>query len=100
MSRVTADKMLRSGALSDLPTTPGESLVLLCLRSHANADDIAWPGRRLIALETGMQRSGVDRAIHSLVDRGIIVELSPGGQGNGNSARYLVRPHSSLWPTE
>ncbi|WP_223626695.1 helix-turn-helix domain-containing protein [Microbacterium sp. EST19A] len=99
MARITADRMLRSKMLSGLPTTPGETLVLLCLRSHANADDIAFPARRTIAEETGMQRSGVDKAVHSLIAKGIIQELSPGSQGSGNSARYLVRFEAELWPT-
>lgn len=99
MARITADRMLRSGALTELPTTPGESLVLLCLRSHANEDDIAWPGRRRIAFETGMQRSGVDKAIRALVDKGVIQQLSSGGPGSGNSAKYLVRVEGPLWLT-
>lgn len=99
MARITADRVLRSKLLSDLPTTPGESLVLLCLRSHANDGDIAFPSRRTIAEETGMQRSSVDKAVHALIAKGVIQELSAGRQGSGNSARYLVRFESELWPT-
>lgn len=99
MARITADRMLRSKMLSELPTTPGQSLVLLCLRSHADASGISWPAQQTIADETGMERSGVRKALTGLLEKGIIQQLSPGSQGSGNSARYLVKFKSDLWAT-
>lgn len=99
MARITADRMLRSKVLSDLTTTPGQSLVLLCLRSHADTSGVSWPSQELIAYETGMQRSGVRKALAALVEKGIIQQLSPGSQGSGNSAKYLVRFEGELWAT-
>lgn len=99
MSRTTADRTLRSKMLRDLPTTPGQSLVLLCLRSHADAQGISWPSQDTIAAETGMQRSGVRKALSALVEMGIIQQLSPGSQGSGNSARYLVKFRQDLLAT-
>ncbi|AZS48394.1 hypothetical protein CVS53_03114 [Microbacterium oxydans] len=99
MARMPADRMLRSKVLADLPTTPGQSLVLLCLRSHADATGVSWPSQDTIASETGMQRSGVRKALTALVDQGIIQQLSPGSQGSGNSARYLVKFKGELWAT-
>lgn len=91
--------MLRSKVLADLPTTPGQSLVLLCLRSHADATGVSWPSQDLIAKETGMQRSGVRKALDALMEKGIIQQLSAGSQGSGNSAHYLVKFKGELWAT-
>lgn len=99
MVRMSADRMLRSKVLSDLPTTPGQSLVLLCLRSHADATGVSWPSQRTLAEETGMQRSGVQKALAALLAAGIIQQLDPGSQGSGNSAKYLVKFQGELWAT-
>lgn len=99
MVRTSADRMLRSKVLSDLPTTPGQSLVLLVLRSHADSAGVSWPSQRTLAEETGMQRSGVQKALAALLEKGIIQQLDPGSQGSGNSAKYLVKFRGELWAT-
>lgn len=101
MSRVgvRADRMLRSQRLSDLDLAPGQSLVLLCLISHADPSGVAWPRQETIALETGMERSGVRKALTALVEKGVIQQLTKGGPGRGNSARYLVLGRPELRAT-
>lgn len=94
-----ADRVLRSQRLSELDLTPGQSLVLLCLLSHADTSGVAWPRQELIALETGMERSGVRKALTALIGKGIIQQLTKGGPGRGNSARYLVAGKRELRAT-
>lgn len=91
----TVRSLLRSRKLTGLGLTAGERLVLLVLVDHADDDGVAWPAERTIALESGMQRSSVQKQLPALVARGVIELVEEGGPRR--SARYRVSPE--LWTT-
>lgn len=91
----TVRSLLRSGRLTGLGLPAGERLVLLVLVDHADDDGVAWPAERTIALESGMQRSSVQKQLPALVARGVIELVEEGGPRR--SARYRVS--QELWTT-
>lgn len=97
MARVSVRWLLRSGQLTSLGLTTGQSLVLVVLVDHADATGLSYPDQRTIALETGMQRSGVRKALVALAQSGVVDLVEPGGPQK--SARYRVRSSVGLWAT-
>lgn len=92
----TVRSLLRSRSLTGLGLTPGERLVLLVLVDHADADGVAWPSERTIALESGMQRSGVQKQLPALLAHGVIEKVEKGS--SSKSTRYRISP--GLWTTQ
>ncbi|MFD1337699.1 helix-turn-helix domain-containing protein [Microbacterium lemovicicum] len=93
MAQIPTRSLLRSGNLSRLRLTAGQRLVLLVLVDHADGDGISYPAERTIALESGMQRSAVQKQIPALLHRGVVQLIEKGGPRR--SARYRVAPE--LW---
>lgn len=71
--------------------TPVESLVLLRVADHADADGACWPGTSLLAEWTGRDEKSVRRAIDKLDSRGLISrERRAAESGRGRLSDRLV----------
>ena len=97
MARISLRWFLRSRRLTTLGLTTGQALVLIVLVDHADAAGLTFPAQQTIAEESGMQRSGVRKALTALVDRGVIEVVDPGGPKK--SARYRISSAVGLWAT-
>lgn len=64
--------------------------VLFYLKDHADSEGKCWPGIRTIAVELGLSRSTVKRALDDLV-RAEFVEKSGRLRGNGGFTSNLYR---------
>ena len=60
-------------AMNDDRLKSREWRVLVCISWHANANGLAWPSQDLIADETGLNRSTVNRAVTRLAKLGYLV---------------------------
>lgn len=97
MVRPSVRWLFRSRRLTRLGLTPGQSLVLIVLLDHADATGLSFPAQQTIAEESGMERSGVRKALAALVDSGVIEVVEPGGPRK--SARYRISSAVGLWAT-
>lgn len=82
-------------------STPAETLVLLAIADHADADGVCWPGMRRVAEKTGLARRTVVRAVEALEASGLMkVERRKTGSGRQTSNRYLLQmgPSDTLTP--
>ena len=76
---------------NDSRLTAGELRVLICISGHADAEGYAWPAQTLIAEETNLYRSTVNRAIQRLRELGYLDILPrPRRHGHWGSNGYLV----------
>ncbi len=71
-----------------LDLSTGQSLVLLALVDHADAEGVSFPAQETLAFETGMQRSGVRKALTALIEQDVIELVEAGGPRR--AARYRV----------
>ena len=87
MPRWIIDEMLVK--LSD-----SEVRVFLVYTRHANADGESYPGNPLIAYKTGLSIRSVQRAVRSLVTKGLLSKVSSGTGGRRVFTRYRVLSQS------
>lgn len=97
MARTSIRQILRSGAITRLELTPGQSLVLLALADRSDATGECWPSQERIADDLGMSRLGVRKAIAVLVERGAVEIVEKGGPRK--STRYRITLPSYLRAT-
>jgi hypothetical protein len=66
-----------------------ETKAMLFVISLINGrDGTAWPSRRHVADGCGIDQRHAGRALHALVERGLLTLVSPGGRAS--SARYTI----------
>ncbi len=84
-------------AMNDDRLKPSDFQVITCISWHADTDGYAWPPQDLIALETGLHRVTVNRAIQRLQKLGYLVIVPHQrrhGHWRANAYRVLrVKPH-------
>jgi DNA-binding GntR family transcriptional regulator len=97
VARTSVRQILRSGAITRLEFTPGQSLVLLALADRTDATDECWPSQERIADDLGMSRLGVRKAIGVLVEKGAVEIVEKGGPRK--STRYRITLPSYLRAT-
>lgn len=65
-------------------SSPSNRLVLLALADAANEDGECWPRLDVLAKKTGVSRSRVSRAVHTMEEEGLLI-VGRRGQGKANT---------------
>lgn len=86
--RVSTRRLLRSGHLTRCKLTAAQSLTLIVLVDHVDEDGICFPSQETMALESGLSRMGLRKALLGLIEKGLLEIVAPGGPRR--SARYRV----------
>ena len=84
-------------AMNDDRLQPSRWQVLAAISWHAKTDGYAWPDQDLLAFETGLNRSTVNRAVGDLERLGYLVKVKRKrrhGHWPANTYRVVrVKPH-------
>jgi hypothetical protein len=76
-----------------------EKLVLLAFADYANDDGLCFPSTDRIAYKTGVSKSQAARIIRSLIERGLIEVVEPGGRGLGDRRSVRIHPNKGVTMT-
>lgn len=76
-------------------SSPSNRLVLLALADAANEDGECWPRLDVLAKKTGVSRSRVSRAVHTMEEEGLLI-VGRRGQGKANTYTLSV----AHWATQ
>lgn len=69
---------------------PAEQVVLMWLADHSDDNEQCYPSRRILAEECGLSVRSLDRALASLIERGLIVKSDRYIHGRQTSNMYEV----------
>ncbi len=67
-----------------------EVRVFLVYSRHANKEGLSWPGNPLVAYKTGLSIRSVQRAVKSLLDKGLMTKISKGTGGRRVFTKYQI----------
>ncbi|WP_153008353.1 helix-turn-helix domain-containing protein [Rhodococcus pyridinivorans] len=69
---------------------PAEQVVLMWLADHSDDSEQCYPTRKTLADECGLSVRSLDRALESLIERGLVVKSARFNQGRQTSNMYEV----------